>query len=155
MTSKYRIPAPLQNTIDNLAFLAGTQEGEKLFFKERLHINDSNWTSRTKRWYHNESLESQKKIIKEIVDLGLDSIKTYEKNTHYSRLIKEFWRAKEGLHNLRNTYLKQGREVGDLDTQLYIMANQLGGIPDDIKKTAGIEQMPPEYEGSVIDDDEI
>ena len=35
------------------------------------------------------------------------------------------------------------------------MANQLGGIPDDIKKTAGIEQMPPEYEGSVIDDDEI
>ena len=35
MTSKYRIPAPLQNTIDNLAFLAGTQEGEKLYFKEK------------------------------------------------------------------------------------------------------------------------
>ena len=32
MTSDYRIPAPLQNTIDNLSFLARTQEGEKLFF---------------------------------------------------------------------------------------------------------------------------
>ena len=33
MTSDYRIPAPLQNTIDNLSFLARTQEGEKLFFQ--------------------------------------------------------------------------------------------------------------------------
>ena len=146
MTSKYRIPAPLQNTIDNLAFLAGTQEGEKLFFKERTHINPSDWLSRAKRWYSNESLESQKKIIKEIVDLGLDSIKTYEKNTHFPRLIKEFWRAKEGLHNLRNTYFKQGREVADIDTQLYIMKNQLEGISKEVKKNAGIEITPPEYE---------
>ena len=78
MTSKYRIPAPLQNTIDHLAFLAGTQEGEKLYFKEKIHITDSSWLARAKRWYNSESLETQKKIIKEIVDLGLDSIKTYE-----------------------------------------------------------------------------
>ncbi len=146
MTSKYRIPAPLQNTIDNLAFLAGTQEGEKLYFKEKIHITDSSWLARAKRWYNSESLETQKKIIKEIVDLGLDSIKTYEKNTHYPRLIKEFWRAKEGLHNLRNTYFKQGREVTDLDTQLYIMQNQLQGLSKEVKRTAGIEVTPPEYE---------
>jgi len=146
MTSKYRIPAPLQNTIDNLAFLAGTQEGEKLYFKDKSHINQSHWLCRAKRWYHNESLESQKKIIKEIVDLGLDSIKTYDKNTHFPRLVREFWRAKEGLHNLRNTYFKQGREVGDLDTQLYIMQNQLDGLSKEIKKNAGIEITPPNYE---------
>lgn len=35
MTSDYRIPAPLQNTIDNLSFLARTQEGEKLFSKRK------------------------------------------------------------------------------------------------------------------------
>ena len=35
MTSEFRIPAPLQNTIDNLAFLASTQIGEKLYFKEK------------------------------------------------------------------------------------------------------------------------
>tara|TARA_B110000003_G_scaffold257072_1_gene275098 strand:+ start:442 stop:954 length:513 start_codon:yes stop_codon:yes gene_type:complete len=146
MTSKYRIPAPLQNTIDNLAFLAGTQEGEKLYFKEKIHITDSSWLARAKRWYNSESLETQKKIIKEIVDLGLDSIKTYEKNTHYPRLIREFWRAKEGLHNLRNTYFKQGREVTDLDTQLYIMQNQLLGLSKETKKKAGIEVTPPDYE---------
>jgi hypothetical protein len=146
MTSKYRIPAPLQNTIDNLAFLAGTQEGEKLYFKEKIHITDSSWLARAKRWYNSESLETQKKIIKEIVDLGLDSIKTYEKNTHYPRLIREFWRAKEGLHNLRNTYFKQGREVTDLDTQLYIMQNQLLGLSNETKQKAGIEVTPPDYE---------
>ena len=146
MTSKYRIPAPLQNTIDNLAFLAGTQEGEKLYFKEKIHITDSSWLARAKRWYNSESLETQKKIIKEIVDLGLDSIKTYEKNTHYPRLIREFWRAKEGLHNLRNTYFKQGREVTDLDTQLYIMQNQLLGLSKETKQKAGIEVTPPDYE---------
>ena len=150
MTSKYRIPAPLQNTIDNLAFLAGTQEGEKLFFKEKIHITDSSWLSRAKRWYNSESLETQKKIIKEIVDLGLDSIKTYEGNTHYPRLIREFWRAKEGLHNLRNTYFKQGREVTDLDTQLYIMQNQLQGLSKEAKQKAGIEVTPPDYEPNAV-----
>lgn len=146
MTSIYRIPAPLQNTIDNLAFLAGTQEGEKLYFKEKTHINPSDWLARAKRWYSNESLDSQKKIIKEIVDLGLDSIKAYEQSNHFPRLIKEFWRAKEGLHNLRNTYFKEGREIADIDTQLYIMKNQLEGISKEVKKKAGIELTPPDYE---------
>ena len=155
MTSKYRIPAPLQNTIDNLAFLAGTQEGEKLYFKEKIHITDSSWITRMRRWYNNESLESQKKIIKEIIDLGLDSIKTYDKNTHYPRLVKEFWRAKEGLHNLRNTYFKQGREVDYLDTQLYIMQNQLNGLSKEVKREAGIEITPPDYEENarLVDND--
>ena len=66
MTSEYRIPAPLQNTIDNLSFLARTQEGEKLFFKERSHLLNSDWGARMRRYYYNENFDSQKKIIKEI-----------------------------------------------------------------------------------------
>ena len=50
------------------------------------------------------------------------------------------------MHNLRNTYFKQGREVTDLDTQLYIMQNQLQGLSKEVKQTAGIEVTPPEYE---------
>ena len=146
MTSKYRIPAPLQNAIDNLTFIASTDEGDKLFFKERIHIKNNQWGARIRRFLHNENLETQKKIIKEIVELGLDSLKTYQKNVHYPRLIREFYNAMEGLNNLRNTYLKEGREVSDLDTQIYIMNNQLDGLDIELKKKAGIINELPEYE---------
>jgi hypothetical protein len=128
MTSEFRVPAPLQNTIDNLAFLASTDDGEKLFFKERLHINKTDWTARMRRYYYNETLESQKKIIKEIIDLGLDSLKSYKDNVHYKRLVTEFGKAKDGLCNLRNTYLKEGREVQDLDNYIYVMENQMNAL---------------------------
>ena len=128
MTSEFRVPAPLQNTIDNLAFLASTDDGEKLFFKERLHINKTDWTARMRRYYYNETLESQKKIIKEIIDLGLDSLKSYKDNVHYKRLVTEFGKAKDGLCNLRNTYLKEGREVQDLDNYIYVMENQMSAL---------------------------
>ena len=49
MTSIYRIPAPLQNTIDNLTYLGSTHEGDTLFFKDKIHIKSSQWYSRTKR----------------------------------------------------------------------------------------------------------
>lgn len=128
MTSEFRVPAPLQNTIDNLAFLASTEDGEKLFFKERLHINSTDWSARIRRYYFNETLEGQKKIIKEIIDLGLDSLKSYTKNVHYERLVTEFKKAKDGLSNLRNTYLKEKREVQDLDNYIYIMENQIQAL---------------------------
>ena len=144
MTSKYRIPAPLQNTIDNLTYLGSTHEGDKLFFKDKIHIKNSQWYARAKRYMYNENLDTQKKIIQEIVELGLDSIKTYENNVHYVRLIKEFFNAKEGLNNLRNTYFKEGREVSDIDTQIYIMNNQLDGLDIEIRKKAGI--LLPNYE---------
>lgn len=128
MTSEFRVPAPLQNTIDNLAFLASTDEGEKLFFKERLHINKTDWAARMRRYYYNETLESQKKIIKEIIDLGLDSLKSYKDNVHYKRLVTGFGKAKDGLCNLRNTYLKEGREIQDLDNYIYVMENQISAL---------------------------
>ena len=55
MTSEYRIPAPLQNTIDNLSFLASTQEGDKLFFKEKSHVKECEWMARARRYYYNEN----------------------------------------------------------------------------------------------------
>lgn len=125
MTSEYRIPAPLQNTIDNLSFLARTQEGEKLFFKERIHLLNSDWGARMRRYYYNENFDSQKKIIKEIVENGLDSLDTYKDNIHYPRLVQEFKRAKDGICNLRNTYFKQLRETGELDTVIYMMEQQI------------------------------
>ena len=133
MTSEYRIPAPLQNTIDNLAFLASTDDGEKLFFKERMHINKTDWSARVRRYYYNETLESQKKIIKEIIDLGLDSLKSYKDNVHYKRLVEGFSKAKDGLCNLRNTYLKEGREVQDLDNYIYVMENQINALKGETK----------------------
>ena len=128
MTSDYRIPAPLQNTIDNLSFLARTQEGEKLFFKEKTHLLRTDWGARARRYYYNENFESQKKIIKEIVESGLDSLKTYRDNLHYPRLIQEFTSAKDGISNLRNTYFKELREVGELDTIIYMMEEQIRAL---------------------------
>jgi hypothetical protein len=125
MTSDFRIPAPLQNTIDNLSFLARTQEGEKLFFKEKIHLLNSDWGARLRRYYYNENFDSQKKIIKEIVENGLDSLNTYRDNIHYPRLVQEFKRAKDGICNLRNTYFKQLRETGELDTVIYMMEQQI------------------------------
>lgn len=131
MTSDYRIPAPLQNTIDNLSFLARTQEGEKLFFKEKIHLLRSDWGTRFRRYYYNENFESQKKIIKEIVESGLDSLETYKENLHYPRLVQEFKNAKDGISNLRNTYFKELRETGELDTVLYMMEKQINGFDKD------------------------
>ena len=143
MTSEFRIPAPLQNTIDNLSFLAGTQPGDKLFFNGKSHMRDNQWFLRFRRYISGESLDTQIKIIREIVELGLDSLKSYSDNVHYHRLIKEFFRAKEGLTNLRNPYLKDGKEMGDIDNLIYIMENQLAAIKEVHKTGAGIT--PPEY----------
>ena len=139
MTSEYRIPAPLQNTIDNLAFLASTDDGEKLFFRERMHINKTDWSARVRRYYYNETLESQKKIIKEIIDLGLDSLKIYKDNVNYKRLVEGFSKAKNGLCNLRNTYLKEGREVQDLDNYIYVMENQITALKGKTKKVSEVD----------------
>ena len=138
MTSEYRIPAPLQNTIDNLSFLASTQEGDKLFFKEKSHVKECEWMARARRYYYNENYETQKKIIQEIIDLGLDSLKTYEGHVHFHRLVKEFHRAKDGLYKLRNTYLKLGTEIANLDTQIYVMEQRLKDIPKEDMIKAGI-----------------
>jgi hypothetical protein len=132
MTSDYRIPAPLQNTIDNLSFLARTQEGEKLFFKEKIHLLNSDWGARLRRYYYNENFDSQKKIIKEIVENGLDSLNTYRDNIHYPRLVQEFKRAKDGICNLRNTYFKQLRETGELDTVIYMMEQQINACDKEL-----------------------
>lgn len=132
MTSDYRIPAPLQNTIDNLSFLARTQEGEKLFFKEKIHLLSSDWGARLRRYYYNENFDSQKKIIKEIVENGLDSMNTYRDNIHYPRLVQEFKRAKDGICNLRNTYFKQFRETGELDTVIYMMERQINACDKEL-----------------------
>lgn len=132
MTSDYRIPAPLQNTIDNLSFLARTQEGEKLFFKEKIHLLSSDWGARLRRYYYNENFDSQKKIIKEIVENGLDSLNTYRDNIHYPRLVQEFKRAKDGICNLRNTYFKQLRETGELDTVIYMMEQQINACDKEL-----------------------
>ena len=150
MTSEYRVPAPLQNTIDNLAFLASTDEGEKLFFKERMHINSTDWAARMRRYYYNETLESQKKIIKEIIDLGLDSLKSYKDNVHYKRLVIGFGKAKDGLCNLRNTYLKEGREIQDLDNYIYVMENQINAL----KNGENIISEQPVRSASVLDTSE-
>ena len=66
MTSDYRIPAPLQNTIANLSFLARTQEGEKLFFKEKIHYISSDWGARIRRYYYNENFANQKKLSRKL-----------------------------------------------------------------------------------------
>lgn len=155
MTSQYRIPAPLQNTIDNLTFLAGTQPGDKIFFNDKVHLRHNNWYLRFKRFFYGESLDSQIKIIREIIELGLDSIKSYSDNVHYHRLLREFFRAREGLVNLRNTYLKDGKEMGEIDNVLYIMKNQLDAINDQDKKIAGI-LLPPKYNNydDDVDDEE-
>ena len=127
MTSTYRIPAPLLNTIENLSFLAGTEEGEKLFFKEKIHIRATDWSARMRRYYYNENLETQKKIIKEIVESGLDCLQTYKENVHYERLKSEFTKAKDGVCNLRNTYFKQLKSVTELDTLIYMMDQYING----------------------------
>lgn len=134
MTSEYRIPAPLQNAIDNLSFLAHTQEGEKLFFKEKIHLQSSDWGARLRRYYYNENFETQKKIIKEIVESGLDSLETYKENMHHPRLVQEFKKAKDGICNLRNTYFKQLREIGELDTLIYMMEQKISGCHDNEKQ---------------------
>lgn len=142
MTSEYRIPAPLQNAIDNLSFLARTQEGEKLFFKEKIHLQSSDWGARVRRYYYNENFETQKKIIKEIVENGLDSLETFKDNMHYPRLVEQFKKAKDGICNLRNTYFKQLRETGELDTIVYMMEQQINGWDneDGVKKNNYIEE---------------
>ena len=142
MTSEYRIPAPLQNAIDNLSFLARTQEGEKLFFKEKIHLQSSDWGARLRRYYYNENFETQKKIIKEIVENGLDSLETFKDNMHYPRLVEQFKKAKDGICNLRNTYFKQLRETGELDTIIYMMEQQINGWDneDGEKKNNYIEE---------------
>ena len=61
----------------------------------------------------------------EIVENGLDSLDTYKDNIHYPRLVQEFKRAKDGICNLRNTYFKQLRETGELDTVIYMMEQQI------------------------------
>ncbi len=148
MTSDFRIPAPLQNTIDNLSFLARTQEGEKLFFKERIHILNSDWGARMRRYYYNENFDTQKKIIKEIVENGLDSLTIYQDNIHYPRLVQEFKKAKDGLCNLRNTYFQQLRETGELDTMIYIMENQINASNNSPKEEKYIEERYNEYSSS-------
>jgi hypothetical protein len=128
MTSEYRIPVPLQNTLDNLSFIARTQEGQKLFFKEKKHIVSSDWSARIRRYYYNENLETQKKIIKEIIEAGLDSLETYKNNMHYNRLESEFKQAKNGLSNLRNTYFNELKEIGEIDTLIYTMDQKINDL---------------------------
>jgi hypothetical protein len=66
-------------------------------------LQPSDWGARLRRYYYNENFETQKKIIKEIVESGLDSLDTYKDNMHYPRLVQEFKKAKDGICNLRNT----------------------------------------------------
>ena len=133
MTSSFRIPAPLQNTLDNLSFLGRTEEGEKIFFKEKVHLRNSDWGVRFRRYYYNENIETQKRLIKEIVENGLDSINTYKDNIHFNKLVEEFKKAKDGIYNLRNTYFKQLKEIGELDTLIYTMEQQLNNLDEYIK----------------------
>ena len=93
------------------------------------------------RYLAGESLDTQIKIIRDCRTWV--RFKSYSDNVHYHRLIKEFFRAKEGLTNLRNTYLKDGKEMGDIDNLIYIMDNQLNAIRESDKLKAEIK--PPEY----------
>jgi hypothetical protein len=134
-----RIAVPLQTSLDNLAYLSAIQNNEKFFFSERSYIKAGEWSMmRLRRYWKNETLAHQIPIIRNIVDAALDCFKTYRQDCHFPRLLYLFHRARDGLCNLRNTYVLEGINVTDLETLLYMMNTQLDQVTEVEFKAAGI-----------------
>lgn len=126
MTSNIKIPAPLQATLDNLAYLASVQNNEKYFFSERTYIKAGEWSMvRMRRYWKGETLTHQIPIIRNIIDCSLDCFKIYKSDCHFPRLLTLFNKAKEGIANIKNTYTLEGANVVDLETIIYLMDKQL------------------------------
>ena len=126
MTSHIKIPAPLQATLDNLAYLAAVQNNEKFFFSERTYIKAGEWSMvRMRRYWKGETLTHQIPIIRNIIDCALDCFKTYKSDCHFPRLLSLFNKAKDGISNIRNTYTLEGANVVDVETIIYLMNTQL------------------------------
>lgn len=139
MSSGIRIAVPLQTTLDNLAYISSIQNNEKYFFSERTYIKAGEWSMcRFRRYWKQETLTHQIPIIRTIIDSALDCIKAYRHDTHFSRLLALFYRARDGIANLKNTYILEGSNITDLETIIYMMDTQLLQITDDEKSHAGL-----------------
>lgn len=128
--SQFKIPKPLQKTLNNLAYLGGIEPNSKLFIKEKSYIKTDCYSlARFMRcYYYGESLNTEIKAISDIIEDSLDMIQTYHNNTHFDRLIEQFKRAYEGLINLKNTYASEGSDFSMLEDQIYVMKKQLDSL---------------------------
>ncbi len=139
MASGIRISVPLQTTLDNLAYISAIQNNEKFFFSERSYIKAGEWSmTRVRRYMKHENLNHQIPIIRSIIDAALDCFKTYREDCHFPRLLALFYKARDGLSNIRNTYTLEGVNVNDLETIIYMMDVQLKMVTDDELKAAGL-----------------
>ena len=138
MTSNIKIPIPLQATLDNLSYLSAIQNNEKYFFSERAYIKAGEWSmTRARRYWKNETLVHQIPIIRNIVDSALDCFNVYRQDCHFARLISLFYKARDGISNLKNTYTLEGVNTTDLDTIIYMMDTQIDQLTDEEKHCAG------------------
>ena len=134
-----RIAVPLQATLDNLAYLSSIQNNEKYYFSERTYIKAGEWSLvRMRRYWKNETLSHQIPIMRNIIDSSLDCFKVYRNDCHFPRLLSLFYKAKDGISNLKNTYTLEGANVADLETLLYMIDVQLEQVTEDEKQHAGL-----------------
>jgi hypothetical protein len=139
MASGIRISVPLQTTLDNLAYVSSIQNNEKFFFSERSYIKAGEWSlCRIRRYMKHENLNHQIPIIRNIIDAALDCFKSYRHDCHFPRLLTLFYKARDGLSNIRNTYTLEGVNVTDLETIIYMMDTQISQVTEDELKTAGL-----------------
>jgi hypothetical protein len=139
MASTIRISVPLQTTLDNLAYISSIQNNEKFFFSERSYIKAGEWSlSRIRRYMKHENLNHQIPIIRNIIDAALDCFKTYRHDCHFPRLLALFYKSRDGLSNIRNTYTLEGVNVTDLETIIYMMDTQISQVTEEELKTAGL-----------------
>ena len=139
MASTIRISVPLQTTLDNLAYISSIQNNEKFFFSERCYIKAGEWSlSRIRRYMKHENLNHQIPIIRNIIDAALDCFKSYRHDCHFPRLLALFYKSRDGLSNIRNTYTLEGVNVTDLETIIYMMDTQISQVTEEELKTAGL-----------------
>lgn len=139
MSNDFEIPALLSSTISNLNFLGRTSKNEKLYFADRTHIKPYNVWARIKRaYYSQENLETQTRLIKDIVSSGSNCIKTYRENIYFIYLITAFAQAREGLVNLKDTYIMEGTPTDELSLIIFGMRKQLEELGADILREAKV-----------------
>lgn len=137
MVDSIRIPTALQATLDNLSYLSSIQNNQKCFFSERSYILAGQWSwARARRYLKNETLALQIPIIRSIVDMALEWFTLLSDGTRYhnvqrTRLKNLFTKARDGIINLKNTYLLEGANTIEIDNIIYTMNAQLEDLEKD------------------------
>lgn len=128
MIMSQTIPSSLREILTKLEFLAMIGKGKKPCMVDKSFVDSDSWYGALKRTVMGEGRKGMMIQINETIDLTIDAINQYQETEFIFLIVESLRRAKNGICNLKSSYINRPEIIADINVCLSNIQLQLDKI---------------------------